>query len=91
VYQIRDPDNVLEFINKGIVHGMDLAAPLKMIMFKEGSLPLYLQPDTLALMPKRDSSGRGPRYKAVRNRVTAMVRQDKEMSNLANHPPSSER
>jgi hypothetical protein len=42
VYLIRDQDNVLEFINKGIVHGMDLAAPLKMITVKEGSLPLYL-------------------------------------------------
>jgi hypothetical protein len=42
VYQIRDPDNVLEFMNKGMVHGMDLAARLKMITVKEGSLPLYL-------------------------------------------------
>jgi hypothetical protein len=57
-----------------IVHGIDLAAPLKMITVKEGSLPLYLRPDTLALMAKRDSLGRGPRYKAVRNMVTAMVR-----------------
>jgi hypothetical protein len=45
-----------------------------MITVKEGSLPLYLRPDTLALMAKRDSLGRGPRYKAVRNMVTAMVR-----------------
>jgi hypothetical protein len=34
-------------------------------------------------MAKRDSLGRGPRYKAVRNKVTTMVRRDKEMSNLA--------
>jgi hypothetical protein len=34
-------------------------------------------------MAKRDSLGRGPRYKAVRKRVTALVRRDKEMSNLA--------
>jgi hypothetical protein len=45
--------------------------------------PLYLPPDTLALMAKRDTLGRGPRYKAARNKVTAMVRRDKEMSNLA--------
>jgi hypothetical protein len=60
VYQIRDPDKVLEFINRGILHGMDLAAPLKMITVKEGLLPLYLRPDTLALMAKRDSLGRRP-------------------------------
>jgi hypothetical protein len=60
---------------------LDQAAP--MITVKEGSLPLYLRTETLALMAKRDSLGRGPRYKAVRNYVTAMVRRDKEMSNLA--------
>jgi hypothetical protein len=54
VYQIRDPDIVLAFINKGIVHGMDLAAPLKRITVKKGTLPLYLRPDTLALMANRD-------------------------------------
>jgi hypothetical protein len=57
--------------------------PIKTIMVKEGSLPLYLRPDTLALIAKRDSLGPGPRYKAARNRVTALVRRDKEASNLA--------
>jgi hypothetical protein len=56
---------------------------MKTITVKEGLLPLNLRPDTLALMAKRDSLGRGPRYKAARNKVTAMVRRDKEMSNLA--------
>jgi hypothetical protein len=83
VYRIRDPDALLEFINKGIVHGMDQAAPLKRITVKEGTLSLYLRSDTLALMAQRDSFGRGPKYKAVRNRVTALVRCDKELSNLA--------
>jgi hypothetical protein len=62
---------------------LDQAAPTKLIRVKEGSLPLYLQPDTLALMEKRDSLGCGPRYKAARNKVTTMVRRDKEISNLA--------
>jgi hypothetical protein len=63
---------------------LDLAVPLKMIMVKEGGvLPLFLRPETLALMAKRDSLGHGPRYKAVRNKVTAMVWRDKEMSDLA--------
>jgi hypothetical protein len=83
VYKIRDPDKVLDFISRGIVHGLDQAAPMKSITVKEGLLPLFLWPDTLALMAKRDSLGRGPRYKAVRNKVTALVRRDKEMSNLA--------
>jgi hypothetical protein len=83
IYQIKDPNAVVEFIYKGIVHGMDQAAPLKRIRVKEGTLPLYLRPDTLALMAQRDSLGRGLKYKAVRNRVTALVRRDKELSNLA--------
>jgi hypothetical protein len=64
----------VDFINRGIVHGLDLAAPLKTITVKEGLLLLYLWPDTLALMAKRDSLGHGLRYKAVRNKVTTMVR-----------------
>jgi hypothetical protein len=34
-------------------------------------------------MAKRDSLGRGPRYRVVKNRVTALIRRDKEASNLA--------
>jgi hypothetical protein len=83
VYPLRDSDAVLAFINEGIVHAMDVAAPLKRITVKDGTFPLYLRPDTLALMAQRDSLGRGQRYKAVRNRVTALVRRDKELSNLA--------
>jgi hypothetical protein len=71
VYGIRDPDKVLDFITKEIVNGLNLAAPSKSIKVKEGSLPLYLRPDTLAMMAKRDTLGRSPRYKAARNRVTA--------------------
>jgi hypothetical protein len=62
---------------------LDQAAPVKSITGREGSLPVYLRPDTLALMAKRDSLGRGPRYRAVRNRVPTLVRRDKEASNLA--------
>jgi hypothetical protein len=83
VYGIRDPDKVLDFITRGIVNGLDQVAPVKSITVKEGSLPLYLRPDTLALMAKRDSLSRGPRYRAARNRVTALVWRDKEASNLS--------
>jgi hypothetical protein len=34
-------------------------------------------------MARRDSLGCGPMYKSVRNRVTVLVRRDKELSNLA--------
>jgi hypothetical protein len=83
VYGIRDPDKVLDFVTKGIVNGLDQAAPIKSIKVKEGLLPLYLHHDTLALMAKRDSLGRGPQYRATKNRVTVLVRWDKEASNLA--------
>jgi hypothetical protein len=83
VYGIRDPDKVLDFITRGIVNGLDQAAPVKSIAVREGSLPVYLHPHTLALMAKMDSLRRSPQYRAVRNRVTALVRRDKEASNLA--------
>jgi hypothetical protein len=63
VYGIRDPDKVLDFITRGIVKGLDQAAPVKSIKVKEGLLPLYLRPDILALMAKRDSLNRSPWYK----------------------------
>jgi hypothetical protein len=83
VYRIRDPDKVLDFITRGIVNGLDQAAPVQSITVKEGLLSLYLRPDTLALIAKRDFLGRGPQYRAARNRVTGLVRRDKEASNLA--------
>jgi hypothetical protein len=60
---------------------MDLVVPIKRITVKDGALPLYLRPDTLALIARRDWLG--PMYKFIRNRVTALVRQDMELSNLA--------
>jgi hypothetical protein len=60
VYGIRDPGKVLDFVTRGIVNGLDQASPVKSIAVREGSLPIYLCPDTLALMAKRDSLGRGP-------------------------------
>jgi hypothetical protein len=82
--QIEHPDAILAFINERIVYGMDLVSPVKRITVKDSALPPYLWPDTLALRARRDSLGRGPNYKSVRNRVTALVRRDKEHSNLAN-------
>jgi hypothetical protein len=75
-------------VSREIVHGLDQAAPTKLMTVKEGLLPLYLRPDTLALMAKRDSLNRSSRYNAARNKVTAMVRGDKEMSNLAKQSES---
>jgi hypothetical protein len=49
VYGIRDPDKVLDFITRGIVNGLDQADPVKSIALREGSLPLYLRPDTETL------------------------------------------
>jgi hypothetical protein len=62
---------------------MDLVALVKRITVKDGALPLYLRPNTLALMTLRDLLGCGPKYRSVRNRVSALVRRNKELSNLA--------
>jgi hypothetical protein len=74
VIKIKHSDNILSFINEGIVHGMELIAPVKRITVKDGALSLYLRPDTLALIKRRDSLGRGPKYKSVRNRVSGLIR-----------------
>jgi hypothetical protein len=83
VFKIEHLDDIFAFINEGIVQGMDLVAPVKRITVKNNALPLYLRHDTLALMKLRDSLGRDPKYKSVRNRLSSLVRCGKELSNLA--------
>jgi hypothetical protein len=36
VYEIRGPDKVLDFVTRGIVNGLDQAAPVKSITVREG-------------------------------------------------------
>jgi hypothetical protein len=57
MFKIKHPDDILIFIIKGIVHGMDLVAPVKRITVKDSALPLYLWPDTLVLIKHRDLLG----------------------------------
>jgi hypothetical protein len=43
------------FVARGIVNGLDQAAPMKTITVKEGSLPLHLRSDTLNLIARGTS------------------------------------
>jgi hypothetical protein len=56
VYKIRDPVKVLDFVTRGIVNGLDQAVPMKTITVKEGSLPLYLRPDTTLVRKDKEAS-----------------------------------
>jgi hypothetical protein len=44
VYGIRDPDGVLDFVTKGIVNGLDQAAPVKSITSRRGCSPSTYAP-----------------------------------------------
>eukprot|EP00095_Tigriopus_kingsejongensis_P005098 maker-scaffold161_size295871-snap-gene-0.10 protein:Tk05098 transcript:maker-scaffold161_size295871-snap-gene-0.10-mRNA-1 annotation:"map kinase-activating death domain isoform x3" len=65
---------------KGITRALDIVAPLVTSEVKEGK-ELYLAPDTLAMMRARDSAKPGT-YRQLRNRVSALVRRDRLMTNL---------
>jgi endonuclease/exonuclease/phosphatase family metal-dependent hydrolase len=44
VYGIRDPDKVLDFVTRGIVNGLDQAAPIKSYQGQGGAAPPLLPP-----------------------------------------------
>jgi hypothetical protein len=80
VYDIKDVDAVLEYITTGIVSALNVVAPEKEINLKNGP-NLYLARDTLERMKMRDAAS-GRKYRNFRNKVTRLVRRDKQASNL---------
>jgi hypothetical protein len=80
VYAIRDVDDILDYVTAGIVSALDIIAPEKEIRVKKGQ-NLYLTRETLEAMRKRDSAT-GKKYLNLRNKVSRLVRRDKQDSNL---------
>jgi hypothetical protein len=80
VYNIREVDTVLNYITAGIVSTLNIVAPEKEIRVKNGP-NLKLTRETLEAMRKRDSAT-GKRYRDLRNKVSRLVRRDKQDSNL---------
>jgi hypothetical protein len=78
VYAMKDVDDILNFITAGIA--LDIIAPEKEIRVKSGP-NLYLTRESLEAMRKRDSAT-SRRYRDLRNKVSQLVRRDKQDSNL---------
>jgi hypothetical protein len=80
VYNIKEVDTVLEYITAGIVSALNVVAPEKEICVKKGP-NLYLTRERLETMKKRNAAT-GKRYCGLRNKITRLVRRDKQDSNL---------
>jgi hypothetical protein len=80
VYSIKDVDDILEFITARIILALNIVAPEREIRVKKGP-NLYLTQETLQAMKKRDAAT-GRRYRDLRNKVSRLVRRDKQDSNL---------
>jgi hypothetical protein len=75
-------DDIHSFLVGGVNKALDIIAPTKSMSVRNGE-DLYLRDDTIAMMVIRDKAKGGNTYREARNRVTAMVRRDKRLSNLA--------
>ncbi len=82
VFQLDDVDTVHDIIIGELVKAMDKVAPRRQIHTKRRPTPLYLAPDTRAVMAARDRaavSGSSD-YRTLRNRANHLVRRDKHKS-----------
>jgi hypothetical protein len=75
---MKDVDDILNFITTGIVLALDIIE--KEIRVKKGQ-NLYLMRETLEAMRMPDSAT-SRRYRGLRNKVSRLVRRDKQDSNL---------
>jgi hypothetical protein len=79
VYAIKDVDDILDFITAGIFSALDIVAPEREIRVKKWH-NLYLTGETLEAKNRDAATGR--RYRDLRNKVSRLVRRDKQDSNL---------
>ncbi len=82
VFYQDDVDVVHDIIISELVRTMDRVAPVRLISTKKRSTPLYLAPDTLAVMAARDraAAAGNSTYRTLRNKANHLVRRDKHKS-----------
>jgi hypothetical protein len=80
VYNIKDVDPVLKYVTARIVSALHVVASEKEICLKKGP-NLYLTGETLETMKKREAAT-GKRYRSLRNKVSQLLRRDKQDSSL---------
>jgi hypothetical protein len=81
IHHISDLEEIYTFLMGGVNKALDIIAPTKSISVRRG-VDLYLQDDTLELMKVRDAAKAGEFYRRTKNRVSALVKRDKLLSNL---------
>ena len=82
----EDPDEVVAILQREVIAALDKVAPVKQFKTKKRASPLFLAPDTLAAMSRRDSAalnGDKDGYRALRNRTSKLVRRDKLQSAMS--------
>ena len=52
----EDPDEVVAILQREVIAALDKVAPVKQFKTKKRASPLFLAPDTLAAMSRRDSA-----------------------------------
>ena len=80
LYNMSDPNEAVSLIVKNVEAALDKVAPLKPITFRPDKPKLSLRQDTLDAMSLRDAarkSGNRSNFKALRNKVTRLVKRDK--------------
>ncbi len=82
VFYLDDVDAVHDIIISELVRAMDQVAPCKQIHTRRRPTPLYLAPDTRAVMAARDRAAvsGSTDYRTLRNRANHLVRRDKHKS-----------
>ncbi len=85
VYLEEDVDKILKIIVDTITSALDVLAPVRTVLVKDGPAPLLLRRETRSTMAARDAAA-GCRnwslYRRLRNQAARQVRQDRKASNL---------
>jgi exonuclease III len=80
LYKMSDPNEAVTLIVRNVEAALDKVAPLKPVTFRPDKPKLSLRQDTLDAMSLRDAarkSGNRSNFKALRNKVTRLVKRDK--------------
>ena len=85
VFAEEDVDKIAGIVVRELQEVLDKLAPLKKIVVKDSSTPLYLQRSTRRLMQDRDRAAQTrdwPLFRRLRNQAARQVRKDRLNSNL---------
>ena len=85
VFALDDVEDIHDTIVGEIVAALDLVAPLQQVQVKDRRTPLYLSPETRAVINERDRAAalsNHTEYRRLRNKAARLVKRDKLDSNM---------